>query len=354
MVANPPRPARSAAFRHTATVGLLLAALLGAAPARALVVNPFFSGHSVIDATTAELQWRATLDFPYYGSQTRLDIDPIHGIVDDGGISSRFDPGVWDADNDVWAPLVGKYDIYAGGLVTYGSPAPNVFAVTWVDLPSQNDFSVRNTFQVVFVGAGGYHTNAGLAIPAGSVVYAYGAPTDPHGTVHYSSVTGAAIGTFTSGQLVTVAALGVGDSLGLLSPADTLALQQSGDPFLFSANGGSYDAPVAFQSIPELGGTAGVSSASLAALRLAAAPNPARDGTSIAYAVPRPAHVRMSVLDVQGRTVASLLDENVPAGAHDLPWAARTSHGDRLAPGVYLVQLDADGTRVTKRVVVMP
>ena len=48
----------------------------------------------------------------------------------DGGLTSNIPPGYWDFDFDIWAPLVGKYDIQTGGVVTYGSPATNVFAGT--------------------------------------------------------------------------------------------------------------------------------------------------------------------------------------------------------------------------------
>ena len=343
------RPIRQAA--RALACRLPLAVLALAAPARALVVDPYFRGHSTITSTTQVFDYRANVPFPFFGSETRLDIDVNHGVVDDGGLSSSIPPGQWNFDMNVWAPLVGKYDLQTGGEVTYGSPTPGVFAVTWVDLPSVNDLTVRNTFQVVFVGSTGFHTNAGLAISPGSVIFAYGSPTDAHGTVHYSSVTGAAIGISTTDGFRSLDSLGVGDSLGVLSAADEPRLQASGDPFLFDP--ASPGTPIAFQSVPELGGNTGVGGGSGGAVALAAAPNPLRARTTLTYSLPAPGRVRLAIYDLGGRRVATLADGVEPAGTHVREWSARGAGGTRVAPGVYLARLDAAGVRRTRAVVVI-
>ena len=52
--------------------------------------------------------------------------------------------------------------------------------------------------------------------------------------------------------------------------------------------------------------------------------------------------MRLSVIDVQGREVARLVDEPSSAGWHRAVWRARNSAGG-LAAGAYLVRLQADG-----------
>jgi hypothetical protein len=252
----------------------------------------------------------------------------------------------------MWAPLVGKYDIQAGGVVTYGSPATNVFAVTWVDVPSLNDGTV-NTFQVVFFGDSSYHTNTGLTIGAGSVVFAYGSPSDPHGTVHYSYVNGAAIGMNEHGTVRTLDSLGIGDSLGVLSDLDIPTLQNSGDPFLFVSGGTSADPPAPFESVPGLGENTGVAYVNVVRVSLAASPNPLRASTTLTYALEREGHVRLEICDVQGRRLATLADRIESAGPHAATWNARTSDGQRVVPGVYLARLEAAGVRRTTSIVVI-
>jgi len=78
-------------------------------------------------------------------------------------------------------------------------------------------------------------------------------------------------------------------------------------------------------------------------------PNPAHSNTIIRYALPVAAPVTLSVYDLQGRRVASLLDHVFQgAGRHDVPVQA-----DRWNPGVYLYRFEAGGRSVTRKLVVV-
>ena len=83
-----------------------------------------------------------------------------------------------------------------------------------------------------------------------------------------------------------------------------------------------------------------------AATLLPVAPNPSASGARVAFVMPEPGTVRLTVLDVQGRTVAVLADGAVAAGRHE----ARL--GASLAAGVYVVRLEAAGQVVTRRAVI--
>jgi hypothetical protein len=230
---------------------LLAAALLWrAAPASALAVNPFFSGHGTIDATSQIGDYRvydAGLDSLF--GQSQIDIDVAHGMVDNGGLISHVTPGDWSFDMSAWAPLMNNVDITRGGEVTYGFPSAGVFAVSWVNVANSDDPSLRNTFQVVFVGTSGFSTNSGIAVAPGSVIFAYGSPVDLRGTVNLSASSPAAIGILVPAGLTTLASLGIGDANGVLSPADVAALQNSGDPFLFNRGPYGLEPPVGFDSL---------------------------------------------------------------------------------------------------------
>jgi len=78
-------------------------------------------------------------------------------------------------------------------------------------------------------------------------------------------------------------------------------------------------------------------------------PNPARGGTSIRFALPTAAPVTLTVYDLQGRCIASLLDrEPQSAGVHDV----RLSTSSWPA-GCYLYRLQAGGEVVTRKMVVL-
>jgi hypothetical protein len=100
-----------------------------------------------------------------------------------------------------------------------------------------------------------------------------------------------------------------------------------------------------------LSGTAGVAIREFALTQLA--PNPSPGRTRIEYAVPREAKVRLSVLDVQGREVAVLVNGVMRPGNYQAAWNGRTERG--VAPaGLYFVQLETPAGRMVKRLALNP
>jgi len=75
------------------------------------------------------------------------------------------------------------------------------------------------------------------------------------------------------------------------------------------------------------------------ALRLAVSPNPAAGASRLAWAMPAAGRARLEVLDLAGRRVATLLDGELPAGAHARAWDGRDAGGRAVPPGVYLARL---------------
>ena len=75
-------------------------------------------------------------------------------------------------------------------------------------------------------------------------------------------------------------------------------------------------------------------------------PNPSAGGAEVAFALAAPADATLRVVDVLGRTVATLHDGPLAAGPH-----AAAVGG--LPPGTYVVVLEAGGTRVTRAMTVV-
>ncbi len=95
-------------------------------------------------------------------------------------------------------------------------------------------------------------------------------------------------------------------------------------------------------------------------LALAApAPQPAPAGVArLAFTVPSLAgdattRVRLALYDVAGRRVRTLVDAAVMAGPHALGFDGCGEGGARLAPGVYVLALEAAGARRTRKLVVL-
>lgn len=79
------------------------------------------------------------------------------------------------------------------------------------------------------------------------------------------------------------------------------------------------------------------------------APNPSRDPVRAEFALPREAHVRLSVIDLQGREVAVLADGTYAAGRHAATWDTNT--GRAPAAGVYFVRMVVGGRAWMRRFV---
>ncbi|MEZ5063440.1 MAG: T9SS type A sorting domain-containing protein [bacterium] len=78
---------------------------------------------------------------------------------------------------------------------------------------------------------------------------------------------------------------------------------------------------------------------------LHATPNPTRGATTIQFTLPSTSPTRLEVFDVAGRRAASLVDEPLAAGPHQVRW------GERAAAGVYFVRIRQDSETEVRRIV---
>ncbi len=85
-------------------------------------------------------------------------------------------------------------------------------------------------------------------------------------------------------------------------------------------------------------------------MRLSNTPNPFTGQTTFHYATPAAGRVVMRVHDALGRHVATLLDGYRTAGPHSFTW--QPEGASHPVPGVYFVRLEADGTVLTRTIVV--
>lgn len=83
-------------------------------------------------------------------------------------------------------------------------------------------------------------------------------------------------------------------------------------------------------------------------------PNPFRSSTTIPFDVPAEgARVRLDVLDLGGRRVATLVDEFRSGGAKAVVWNGVDSQGETAAPGIYFYRFQGAGGVETRRLVLL-
>jgi hypothetical protein len=81
-----------------------------------------------------------------------------------------------------------------------------------------------------------------------------------------------------------------------------------------------------------------------------AAPNPFNPVTQIEFSIADPCRATLAVYNLRGERVITLLDKHCQPGRYSLNWQGVSDRGERVASGVYFVQLRAEGRRFTKRV----
>jgi hypothetical protein len=89
------------------------------------------------------------------------------------------------------------------------------------------------------------------------------------------------------------------------------------------------------------------------AVRVSVAPNPFNASTTISLILPAAVRVRVSVYDAAGGRVAMILDDDLPAGAHDMNWNGRNAAGRDLGSGVYFLRIKADRYRAERKIVLL-
>ena len=81
-----------------------------------------------------------------------------------------------------------------------------------------------------------------------------------------------------------------------------------------------------------------------ALVAVAATPNPFSGAVGVVFSLSAPAEVDLTVYDVYGREVGSLLDDAAyAAGEHEVAWDGRGGTGQEVPPGVYLCRISVPG-----------
>jgi hypothetical protein len=81
-------------------------------------------------------------------------------------------------------------------------------------------------------------------------------------------------------------------------------------------------------------------------------PNPFRSSASIEFALPSAMRVRISIFDVNGRLITTLMDDVLlSAGRHQATWAGHDASGVRMPPGSYFCRITADHDHAVRRLI---
>ncbi|MFB0515811.1 MAG: T9SS type A sorting domain-containing protein, partial [Candidatus Neomarinimicrobiota bacterium] len=80
-------------------------------------------------------------------------------------------------------------------------------------------------------------------------------------------------------------------------------------------------------------------------------PNPFNPATTIRYSISRGGYVNLSLYDLTGRLVNTLVSEQRTPGEHAVRWNGINASGRAVSSGIYLYRLEVNGVVLTRRMV---
>ena len=82
-------------------------------------------------------------------------------------------------------------------------------------------------------------------------------------------------------------------------------------------------------------------------------PNPFNPNTVIKYYLPKDTEVKVTVSDILGNKIKELVNQNQKFGAKVVTWDAKNNRGLLVPAGVYLLTVEVDNTKQTKKMILL-
>jgi|GEM_PF-4853465 len=82
-------------------------------------------------------------------------------------------------------------------------------------------------------------------------------------------------------------------------------------------------------------------------------PNPYHSRTTIMYEIPKTTKVSLRVYDVTGALMRTLVDREQKPNRYKVVWDGNDNRGNKVSGGVYFYRLEANGKKMTKKMVLM-
>jgi uncharacterized delta-60 repeat protein len=82
-------------------------------------------------------------------------------------------------------------------------------------------------------------------------------------------------------------------------------------------------------------------------------PNPFNSQTAIRYSIPRECNVSLSIYDISGKLVKTLINETMNVGVYTLSWNGNDNDGRKVGQGVYFYILKTAGEEMQKKMLML-
>jgi len=82
-------------------------------------------------------------------------------------------------------------------------------------------------------------------------------------------------------------------------------------------------------------------------------PNPFNPSTTIEFSLPRRSVVSLTIHNILGERVRTLIDEDLPAGTYTIEWDGRNGDGTTAATGIYIYRLQTESGSISRKMLLL-
>jgi len=82
-------------------------------------------------------------------------------------------------------------------------------------------------------------------------------------------------------------------------------------------------------------------------------PNPFNPATTISYRVAERSHVKLTVYNILGQKVVTMVDDTKSPGEYSVEWNGRDASNHQMPSGVYLYRLEIGGTVLSRQMILL-
>jgi len=272
--------------------------------------------------------------FKYYGnnfSQVRISTDGWIALGSGTQVAPVNHPLPYldDINNMVaafWDDLFSNEPQEAGKLLYYSDTDNNQFIIEWSEVGHFNDYTNKETFQIILLDPAYYNTQTG----DGEIICQYKKVSEPGSS--------------------TIGIENSSEDVGLQYVYDEiydLTASELVDNFAikFTTNG-----PTVVSVEDEINPENILPDAYALEQNY---PNPFNPETRIRYAVPEPGHVTLKIYRIDGQLVRTLQDANQSPGRYERIWDGNNEFGNKVSSGVYFYRLQSNNFSQVRKMILL-
>ena len=82
-------------------------------------------------------------------------------------------------------------------------------------------------------------------------------------------------------------------------------------------------------------------------------PNPFNDETTISFLIPKTGKVEISIYNIKGQKIKTLVNENLQKGHHEILWNGKNVNGEPVSSGIYFYKMETDNFSEIKKAILL-